>query len=110
MKQHLLVKSRVCALVWCGNSTTHGGSQVWSNQTRAQTDRHPKAVNKGQPYVVSLEGVQEQVVWDAPSIVLDIIPIVAAVMRLLNVLEVLVPNHGRLQVLKLLQTHKHKFI
>ncbi|MCD9640993.1 hypothetical protein HAX54_026790 [Datura stramonium] len=44
----------------------------------------------------------EQVVQDAPSIVPAAVPTVAlpidVVMRFLNVLEALVPNHGRLPV------------
>ncbi|MCD9643845.1 hypothetical protein HAX54_031697 [Datura stramonium] len=54
------------------------------------------------PRVAAPERVQELDVQDAPSIVPAIVPTVAlptdVVMRLLNMLEALVPNHGRLPV------------
>ncbi|MCE5167057.1 hypothetical protein HAX54_035334, partial [Datura stramonium] len=90
----------------CGHGSTAGGSRVGAHQSRAQTRAQahpqPEIVNGGQPRVATPEQVQEQVVQDAPSAVLAVVPIVAlptdVVMRLLNVLEALVPNHGRLPV------------
>ncbi|MCD9644032.1 hypothetical protein HAX54_032002 [Datura stramonium] len=71
-------------------------------QTRAQVNPQPEVVNGSQPRVAASDRVQEQVVQDAPSIVPAVVPNVAlptdVVMRLLNVLEVLVPNHGGLLV------------
>ncbi|MCD9559271.1 hypothetical protein HAX54_017139, partial [Datura stramonium] len=54
------------------------------------------------PRVASPERVQEQVVQDAPSTMPAVVSTISlpanVVMRLLNVLEVLIPSHGGLQV------------
>ncbi|MCD9639948.1 hypothetical protein HAX54_024943, partial [Datura stramonium] len=76
------------------HSTTPGGSRAGAHQTRAQTraqaNPQPEVVNGSQPRVVAPEK-------DAPSIVLVVVPTVAlptdVAMRLLNVLEALIPNH-----------------
>ncbi|MCD7470762.1 hypothetical protein HAX54_010872 [Datura stramonium] len=89
-----------------GQGTTPDGSRVGAHQTRAQTRVQAIApleiVNGGQPRVAAPERVQQQVVQDAPSTVPASLPTVAfptdVVIRLLNVLEALVPNHGRLLV------------
>ncbi|MCD7453935.1 hypothetical protein HAX54_022691 [Datura stramonium] len=89
-----------------GHGTTLDGSQAGTHQTRAQTraqvNPQPEFVNGGQPQVPAPKRVQKQVVHDAPSIVLLVVPTVAlptdVVIRLLNVLEALVPNHSGLPV------------
>ncbi|MCE0482150.1 hypothetical protein HAX54_040597, partial [Datura stramonium] len=78
-----------------------GGSRIGAHQTRAQTtaqdNPQPEIVNGGHPQVAAPERVQEQVVQDAPSTVPVVVPTVVlptnVVMRLLNVIKALVPNH-----------------
>ncbi|MCD9646513.1 hypothetical protein HAX54_036400 [Datura stramonium] len=78
--------------------TTRGGGQAGAHQTRAQTDPQLEIVYGGQPRVVAQERVQEQVIRDTPS-TMPIVSLPAdAVIRLLNVLEALVPNNGGLSV------------
>ncbi|MCD7457668.1 hypothetical protein HAX54_035741 [Datura stramonium] len=81
-----------------GHGTTPGGSRARAYQTRAQT----KAQANPQPEIMNGERVQEHVVQDAPSTMPAAAPIVAlhtdVVMRLLNVLQALVPNHCRLPI------------
>ncbi|MCE3050322.1 hypothetical protein HAX54_046898 [Datura stramonium] len=103
---HLLVDQRhQLDEVW-GMVLPPSGSRAGACQTRAKTRAHanpqPEIVNRGQPQVASPEREQEQVVQDAPSTVPVVVPIVAlptdVVIRLLNVLESLMPNHGRVPV------------
>ncbi|MCE5165757.1 hypothetical protein HAX54_012089, partial [Datura stramonium] len=89
-----------------GHGTTPGGSRDGAHQTRAQTREQAnlqlEVVNVSQPQVATLAQVQEQVVQDAPSTMPASVPTIAlptdVVMRFLNVLEALVPNHGGLPV------------
>ncbi|MCD7473487.1 hypothetical protein HAX54_015388 [Datura stramonium] len=89
-----------------GYGTTPGDSRAGTyqkrDQNRKQANPQPEVVNGSQPQVAATVRVQEQVIQDAPSRVPVVVHIVAlptyAVMRLFNVLEALVPNHGELPV------------
>ncbi|KAM3200620.1 hypothetical protein P3L10_032982 [Capsicum annuum] len=69
-----------------GQDPTRGGDRVGSYPT-------------SQPRVVTSEKVQNQVDWEAPTVVSGTIPIVKfpadAMVRLLNIIEALLPNQGR---------------
>nr|XP_009757922.1 PREDICTED: uncharacterized protein LOC104210672 [Nicotiana sylvestris] len=87
-----------------GRGTTRGGGQVGAHQTRAQTSRQatpqPEVVNTGQSQATMPNRVQEQMVQDAPPSVPVDVPTVTlhadALVRLLNVLEALVPTQDGL--------------
>ncbi|KAF3634021.1 putative NAC domain-containing protein 8-like [Capsicum annuum] len=91
-------------LLRCGAiyDSTRGGSRVRSHPTRprarSQTGAQLGVGNGGQPQVVASKQVRDQVDQEAPTVVLGNIPTVAlpadAMVRLLNVLEALVPNQG----------------
>ncbi|MCD7462553.1 hypothetical protein HAX54_048755, partial [Datura stramonium] len=96
-----------------GHGTTPSDYRTGVHQTRAQDNPQPEIVNGGQPRVAAPERVQEQVVQDALSTVPVAVSTAAlptdVVMRFLNVLEALVPNHGRLPVPQTNRKHKCKF-
>ncbi|MCE2055200.1 hypothetical protein HAX54_042171 [Datura stramonium] len=89
-----------------GHGTNPGGSRSGAHQTRAQTrglaNPQPEVGNGSHPRVAAPERVQEQIVQDATSTVSAVVPTVVlptdVVMRLLNVLEALMSNHGGLPV------------
>ncbi|MCD9638108.1 hypothetical protein HAX54_021818 [Datura stramonium] len=110
-----MAKKHVCSsasqskapVAWgAGHGTTLGGSRTRAHPTRAQTrtqaNPQPEIVNAIQPRFATPQRVQEQVVQDAPLTVPTVVPTIAlpidVVMRLLNVLEELVPNHGGLPI------------
>nr|XP_016466637.1 PREDICTED: uncharacterized protein LOC107789354 [Nicotiana tabacum] len=78
--------------------------EVRSYQNRAQTSRQvtfqPEVLNAGQPQATMPDRVQELVVHDAPPLVLAVVPTVTlpadVVLKLLNVLEALVPTEDGL--------------
>ncbi|KAH0757851.1 hypothetical protein KY290_021344 [Solanum tuberosum] len=81
---------------------SHGTCYPDRARTRVNATSQPEDANRDQPQVVPEERVQEHVFHDAPSKGPPIVPIVSllddVVIRLLNVLEALVPNQGGIQV------------
>ncbi|KAH0682749.1 hypothetical protein KY285_020261 [Solanum tuberosum] len=75
---------------------SHGTCYPDRARTRVNATSQPEDANRDQPQVVPEERVQEHVFHDAPSKGPPIVPIVSllddVVIRLLNVLEALVPN------------------
>ncbi|XP_019261540.1 PREDICTED: uncharacterized protein LOC109239428 [Nicotiana attenuata] len=80
------------------NREENFGEERTRSQSRRQAAPQPEVVNTGQPQATMPEQVQEQVVDDTPPPVPDVVPTVTlpadAVVRLLNVLEALVPTQG----------------
>ncbi|KAF3683876.1 putative NAC domain-containing protein 8-like [Capsicum annuum] len=102
LRKVLLVRSIKVAGQGSYQDSTRGGSRVRSHPTRprarSQTGAQLGVGNGGQPQVVASKQVRDQVDQEAPTVVLGNIPTVAlpadAMVRLLNVLEALVPNQG----------------